>query len=162
MRKFPYVLLLLVFTLTACASQIPAQDNQTAPDQSEAAMKNQMEEGRRLMLSVNGSPLNIRWENNNTVRELIAYAENENISVDTTLYGGFEQVGSLPQRFSRNDVQMTTEPGDIVLYSGNQLVVFFGSNSWSYTRLGQIEGLSEEELSELLNTNSASIEICFQ
>ena len=70
-----------------------------------------------------------------------------------------EQVGSLPQNFSRNDVQITTEPGDIVLYSGNQLVIFFGSNSWSYTKLGHIEGLSEQELSELLDTDSAVIEI---
>ena len=59
--------------------------------------------------------------------------------MNTSAYGGFEQVGSLPQSFSRSDVQMTTQPGDIVLYSGNQLVIFFGSNSWSYTRLGHIE-----------------------
>ena len=46
---------------------------------------------------------------------------------------------------------MTTQPGDIVLYSGNQLVIFFGSNSWSYTRLGHIEGLSTNELTTLLD-----------
>ena len=78
------------------------------------------------------------------ITELYALAQNA-ITVNTSAYGGFEQVGSLPQRFSRNDVQMTTQPGDIVLYSGNQLVIFFGSNSWSYTRLGHIEGLSTDE-----------------
>ena len=54
---------------------------------------------------------------------------------------------------------MTTQPGDIVLYSGNQLVIFFGSNSWSYTRLGQIEGLSTDELTTLLDKDIAVIEI---
>ena len=65
----------------------------------------------------------------------------------------------MPQSFSRSDVQMTTQPGDIVLYSGNQLVIFFGSNSWSYTRLGHIEGLSTNELTTLLDKDIAVIEI---
>ena len=117
-----------------------------------------MEQKKELILSINGNKLNVSWENNDTVNELIDHVQNENIVVDTTLYGGFEQVGSLPRFFSRNDVQMTTVPGDIVLYSGNQLVVFFGSNSWSYTKLGHIN-LSVEELAELLNGNTVLIEI---
>ena len=79
--------------------------------------------------------------------------------MNTSAYGGFEQVGSLPQSFSRSDAQMTTQPGDIVLYSGNQLVIFFGSNSWSYTRLGHIEGLSTDELTTLLDKDIVFIEI---
>ena len=124
---------------------------ETIPDQQE-------QEGE-MVLSINGIPLDVQWEDHETVAELLAYVQNEAITVHTTVYGGFEQVGNLPQNFSRNDVQITTEPGDIVLYSGNQLVVFFGSNSWSYTKLGHIEGLSEQELSELLDTDSAAIEI---
>lgn len=141
---------------------VPVQP-QDATDENEtaAAMEDRMEQENELILSVNGTPLNVIWENNDTVDELIAYAQNEKIVVDTTLYGGFEQVGSLPQSFSRNDVQMTTAPGDIVLYSGNQLVVFFGSNSWSYTTLGHIEGLSEQELSELLGADTAVVKIEF-
>jgi len=54
---------------------------------------------------------------------------------------------------------MPTQPGDIVLYSGNQLVIFFDSNSWNYTRLGRIEGLSTNELTTLLDKDIAVIEI---
>ena len=79
--------------------------------------------------------------------------------MNTTAYGGFEQVGSLQQSFSRSDVQMTTQSGDIVLYSGNQLVVFFGSNSWSYTKLGHISGLSADELAALLDKDQTVIEL---
>ena len=79
--------------------------------------------------------------------------------MNTSAYGGFEQVGSLPQSFSRSDAQMTTQPGDIVLYSGNQLVVFFGSNSWSYTKLGHISGLSADELTVLLDKDQTVIEL---
>ena len=92
------------------------------------------------------------------ITELYALAQNA-ITVNTSAYGGFEQVGSLPQIFSRNDVQMTTQSGDIVLYSGNQLVVFFGSNSWSYTKLGHIHGLSADELAALLDKEQTVIEL---
>ena len=118
-----------------------------------------MKQKKELILSINGNKMDVSWEDNDTVEELIDHIQNENIIVNTTLYGGFEQVGSLPRSFSRNDVQTTTQPGDIVLYSGNQLVIFFGSNSWSYTRLSHIEGLSTDELTALLDKDVAVIEI---
>ena len=112
-----------------------------------------------LMLSIDGTPVTVQWEDNETVSELLTTAQNGAIEVSASRYGGFEQVGSLPQSFSRNDVQTTTQPGDIVLYSGNQLVIFFGFNSWSYTRLGHIEELSTDELTALLDKDIAVIEI---
>ena len=90
---------------------------------------------------------------------MLTSAQNGAIEVFASRYGGFEQVGSLSQSFSRSDAQMTTQPGDIVLYSGNQLVIFFGSNSWSYTRLGHVNGMSSEELSDLLNKDVVMIEL---
>ena len=73
-----------------------------------------------------------------------------------SMYGGFEQVGSLGESLPRNDEQITTEYGDIVLYSGNQIVVFYGSNSWAYTRLGHID-MTQEELTELLGNGDVEI-----
>ena len=112
-----------------------------------------------LMLSIDGTPVTVLWEDNETVSEVLTAAQNGAIEVSASRYGGFEQVGSLPQSFSRSDAQMTTQPGDIVLYSGNQLVIFFGSNSWSYTRLGHVNGMSSEELSDLLNKDVVMIEL---
>ena len=110
-----------------------------------------------LMLSIDGTPVTVQWEDNETVGELLTAVQNGAIEVSASRYGGFEQVGSLPQSFLRNDVQTTTQSGDIVLYSGNQLVIFFGSNSWSYTRLGHIEDLSANELTSLLDRDTVSI-----
>ena len=157
--------------LTACSGQVSdantaAEPPETAPESEKTAEGEETPEQpelpaepETLVLSINGTVLDVQWEENETVAELIAYVQNENIMVNTTRYGGFEQVGSLPQRFSRNDAQMITGPGDIVLYSGNQLVLFFGSNSWSYTKLGHIKGMSAEELSELLGADSAIVEL---
>ena len=151
--------------LTACSRQVSdantaAEPPETAPESEKTAEGEETtEQPETLVLSINGTVLDVQWEENETVAELIAYVQNENIMVNTTRYGGFEQVGSLPQRFSRNDAQMITGPGDIVLYSGNQLVLFFGSNSWSYTKLGHIKGMSAEELSELSGADSAIVEL---
>ena len=114
-----------------------------------------------LTISVNGTALSVVWEDNESVNELARLLENGSITVQSENYGGFEQVGKLPQRITQNDVQTTTEPGDIVLYSGNSIVLFYGSNSWAYTKLGHIEGLSTQEIENLLNVSAATITISY-
>lgn len=146
--------MLLAILLSACSPKGDVAE-QTAPSTHEESTLEENE----MTLSINGREVTVSWENNKSVAALAAYVENKKITVHTTRYGGFEQVGSLPQSFTRSDVQMTTEPGDIVLYSGNQIVLFFGSNSWSYTKLGHMDGLSGEELSELLGNDTAEIVI---
>ena len=80
------------------------------------------------------------------------------LTIQMRMYGGFEQVGPIGQSIISNDEQITTEPGDIVLYSGNQIVIFYGSNSWSYTKLGHVE-LSQDEMSDLLGSADVTVEI---
>lgn len=112
-----------------------------------------------LYLLINETAVNVIWEDNDAVDALRSYAAQAPIIIHTSLYGGFEQVGSLPQAFPRQDVPITTRPGDIMLYSGDQLVVFFGENHWSYTPLGHIAGMTDEDLAMLLSGDTAVIEI---
>ena len=72
------------------------------------------------------------------------------------MYGGFEQVGPIGTTLPSNDINIRTNPGDIVLYTGSNIVVFYGNNSWDYTMLGHIEGKSEDELEELLSGNNVT------
>ncbi|WP_226393672.1 cyclophilin-like fold protein [Ructibacterium gallinarum] len=81
----------------------------------------------------------------------------EPITIDMRDYGGFEKVGSLGQNLPTDDTQTTTQAGDIVLYQGNQIVIFYGSNSWSYTRLGKMNNLTQAELKEILGNGSVTI-----
>ena len=74
-----------------------------------------------------------------------------------SMYGGFEQVGSLGTSLPRDDKQITTNAGDIVLYSGNQIVVFYGTNSWAYTRLGRITDKTASEMADLLGNGNVRI-----
>lgn len=163
MKKTLILVLLMNMTMSACKFQDITKNDIIDVQDTSSSRTSMMEESMRkeneLVLSVNETPLSVSWENNQTVGELLNYVQNENIVVDTTLFGGFEQVGDLPQSFSRNDIQITTQPGDIVLYSGNKIVLFFGTNSWSYTKLGHIEELTKQELSQLLGNDSAVIKL---
>ena len=112
---------------------------------------------KSLRLYVDGEEVSIEWEDNESVEALIGLAASAPLEVQMSMYGGFEQVGSLGTSIPRNDSSTTTQAGDIVLYSGDQIVLFYGSNSWSYTRLGRITGLSDAELTELLGQGDVTI-----
>ena len=111
---------------------------------------------KKLRMEINGTEVAVAWEDNESVSALTELAEKDPITIQMSMYGGFEQVGPLGTSLPRNDKQTTTSAGDIVLYSGNQLVVFYGSNSWSYTRLGHVE-LSAAEMTDLLSPGDVTI-----
>ena len=112
---------------------------------------------RAIRLSINGQNVNVDWEENGSVNALIELLEAGALTINTSRYGGFEQVGSLGTSIPHDDTRITTEPGDIVLYSGNQIVVFFGTNTWAYTRLGRIKDMTAQQLKTLLDINSANL-----
>ena len=112
-----------------------------------------------MNLKINDEEVNVKWEDNESVRALADLAAKGPVTVETSGYGGFEQVGGLGTTLPSNDADTFTEPGDIVLYSSSNIVVFFGTNSWAYTRLGHIEGKSREELNDLLGGDTAILTI---
>ena len=112
-----------------------------------------------IKISADGVSLNVEWEDNKSVEALRKILP---LTVEMSAYGGFEQVGSLgsgAKSLPRNDSHMTAKPGDIMLYSGNQIVIFHGNNSWAYTRLGKITGKSQAELSEIFDKPGVTLKI---
>ena len=118
------------------------------------------EEGETMLqMTIGETPVEVEWEDNESVEALRELCENGPLTIQMSMYGGFEQVGSIGQRLPRNDSQTTTESGDIVLYSGDQIVVFYGSNSWAYTRLGHVTDKSDEEMAQLLGNGDVTITV---
>ena len=72
------------------------------------------------------------------------------LTVKMSDYGSFEKVGSLGTTLPRNDIQITTSAGDIILYQGNQITIYYDTNSWNFTRLGKVDGKTQAELKEIL------------
>ncbi len=138
-------------------SQKASDTEQSTHDmQDESAEEEEM---REMIIKVGDEELHVNWENNESVEALRALCEEEPLEIQMSMYGGFEQVGSIGQSLPRGDAQMTTSAGDIVLYAGNQIVMFYGSNSWAYTRLGHIRDKSGAELTELLGSGDVSITV---
>lgn len=115
------------------------------------------QEEQNMILTIGSTRVKVDWQDNESVTALKKLVEKQPLTVQMSMYGGFEQVGSLGTSLPRKDIQMTTSAGDIVLYSGNQVVVFYGSNSWSYTRLGHISDKSAAEMEELLGHGDTAI-----
>lgn len=84
-------------------------------------------------------------EDNEAVSELIEMMRQGPVTVEMDDYSGFEKVGALGARLSASDVRTTTQPGDIVLYNSSNIVMFYGSNTWAYTRIGRIDDLTDWE-----------------
>ena len=112
-----------------------------------------------IQMKVGDTDVAVAWEENESVEALKDLCQDGPLMIRMSMYGGFEQVGPIGQSLPQNDTQTTTQAGDIVLYSGNQIVVFYGSNSWAYTRLGHITDKSAQEMAELLGDGDVTITI---
>lgn len=119
------------------------------------------EEGKENMLRmmIGDTAVAVEWEQNEAVEALKALCEKEPLVIQMSMYGGFEQVGPIGTRLPSHDAQTTTSAGDIVLYSSNQIVVFYGSNSWAYTRLGHITDQDASGMAGLLGDGDVTITI---
>ena len=109
-----------------------------------------------MQLKIGDTQVSVIWEDNASVAALKELARG-GLTVQMSMYGGFEQVGSLGTSLPREDAEATTRSGDIVLYSGNQIVVFYGSNSWAYTRLGHIADRDEAAMRALLGNGDMTL-----
>ena len=112
--------------------------------------------GDVMQMMIGDTPVAVAWEDNAAVEALKALAE-EGLTVEMSMYGGFEQVGAIGEALPRDDRQTTTACGDIVLYSGDHLVVFYGSNAWAYTRLGHITDQTPAQMKGLLGNGDVTI-----
>ena len=110
-----------------------------------------------MNLNVNNSTMKVKLSDNAATKALVERLKEGTITYNAYDYGGFEKVGALGFSLPSNDTYITTEPGDIMLYTSNQLCIFFDSNSWEYTPIGKIEGMTKQQLKDAFGTGEVSI-----
>lgn len=123
-------------------------------------MKNKTEPIRNtcvLVIEAGEKRFYANLEDNSSAKALIEKLNSGPITVDMHDYGNFEKVGSLPWELPRNDENITTVPGDIILYQGDQITIYYDRNSWSFTRLAKIGNASKEELLAALGDGDVSV-----
>lgn len=130
-----------------------------APESEPSAPQEEVTQMSGFYIHVNGHVLAVTPEANSSVEALLALLEEGDVTVIARDYGGFEKVGDLPQSLPTNDERITTRPGDVILYQGDQLTVYYDTNTWSFTRLGRIEGLGATELRDALGTGSVELRL---
>ena len=154
MKKRIAIMLCLAFV--CCAGGCEKETAQSTEPSTET--EGQEEEAVTMKLYINDTEVPVVWENNAAVEALAAEAGKGDIVVKMSMYGGNEQFGPLGKSYPANNRQVTTSNGDIVLFNNDQIVVFYGSNTWSYTRLGKM-ALPEDEVTELLSNGDITLRL---
>ena len=144
-------MLLAIFGLTACGTvETPAEpaasppqavvspQQSPEPQVSESSDDSSQEESA-LKITVGNYELTATFADNPSAEEFRQLLAQGPVSVEMADYGGFEKVGPLGTTLTRSDEQITTEPGDVILYQGNQITIYYGTNSWNFTRLAKID-----------------------
>lgn len=111
-----------------------------------------------VKVKINDEVFDVKLENNSATQELIKSLEKRNVTVNASEYGGFEKVGDLGFSLPASDENIATNPGDIVLYQGDKISLFYGSHSWSYTKLGKINNVDSNKLKEVLGSGDVTLE----
>ncbi|MDO4414442.1 MAG: cyclophilin-like fold protein [Erysipelotrichaceae bacterium] len=161
---------MLLFTgITGCASKEETvnepeeiiQNENSESDQEMTEEKAEEKENTAMIMRINDEIIETVWENNESVRELEQLVSDKPLVIEMSMYGGWEQVGGIGRRIVRNDVQTTAVSGDIMLYSGDQIVLFYGSNSWAYTKLGVMQA-TDDELRNLLGNGNVTLTLSME
>ena len=121
--------------------------------------ENQTTMGNMYITIDSGPTLTATLVDNSSTRALVEALRQAPITYEAHDYGNFEKVGDLGQSFPTNDESIDTEPGDIILYQGSNLCLYYDTNSWTFTRIGKIEGLTQAELKQALKAGLGNITI---
>ena len=116
----------------------------------------------KILLTIGEKTVKATLADNNATRQLVSELQKGSIAIDMSEYGGFEMVGALPWSLPTENRQTTTAPGDIMLYQGNNIVIFYGSNSWSYTPLGKIDGATAPSVKDFLGSGNIKLTVSLE
>lgn len=161
MRKVLHIItglgagLLLLALLSCTKGEQPLQ----TPEKQVEIKEQEQKMTDKIQLTISGTTLPVIIEDNVATRALVSALREGAITYTARDYGGFEKVGALGRSLPTSDTDITTQAGDVILYNGDNIVLFYGSNSWSYTRLGKIQYKSLDELKSFLKAGGGNISV---
>lgn len=151
----------------AVSNQEETASPSTSPDSSKDAAAGSFSKGEsvspaasfdnEITVVINGTPLKAELEDNSSAAAFAQLLADGPLTVNMHDYGNMEKVGDIGVSLPTNDKQTTTAPGDIILYQGDKVTVYYAPNTWNFTRLGHIVGIEDEELKDLLGPSDAQI-----
>lgn len=112
----------------------------------------------QVQVKINDNVFDVKLEDNSASKDFIKELKKGNVTVNASEYGDFEKVGNLGFLLPTSDEKVDTTPGDIVLYQGDKISLFYGSHSWSYTKLGRLVNVDSDKLKEVLGSGNVTLE----
>ena len=113
----------------------------------------------KINITIDDHAMSATLADNVATKALVEKLANGPITITMNNYGGFEKAGALPWSLPSADTQITTKPGDIMLYTGDNIVIFYGQNSWAYTPLGELETTDSSEISSFVGNGNKQVTI---
>ena len=145
---------LIIPAMLACEKLPDPVVPDPSQEEQNGGQENKMPE--TIKITISGKTLPVKIEDNEATKALVASLREASITYEAHDYGGFEKVGALGRSLPESDTQITTQAGDVILYNSNQIVLFYGSNTWSYTRLGKMQYESLDELKSFLKAGEGN------
>lgn len=151
----------LMLGITACGDDEPQPQLPQQPPTEQGGNgtddKNEPMDIKTISIKVGSRTLTMTLADNSSTRALVEKLKDGDLTVSMHDYSNFEKVGPLGFSLPTNDTQITTGPGDVILYQGSNLVIYYDRNSWSFTRLGKIEGATRESLLSVLGSDDVTV-----
>ncbi len=146
------IVLIALFFLVACsdAASHSSQPETQTPKSSASSTSKVGEAPVKLKIHVNDTTFTATLEENSSAKAFAEFLAQGDLTLDMHDYGSFEKVADLPRSFPRNDKQIDTDAGDIILYQGNSITIYYDKNSWNFTRLARIDDVNKKRLQQIL------------
>jgi len=155
------LVLCLIPSLSNLGGNAPADaEQQEEPITQEEPIE--QEETNQMYIQVGDTVLTATLADNSSAEALRDLLEKGPVTINMSDYGNFEKVGPLGTTLPRNDEQITTTAGDIILYQGNQITIYYAQNSWNFTRLGKINDITAQRLKEVLGAGDVSVTLSLE
>ena len=153
------IVLIALFFLVACsdAASHSTQPETQTPKSSASSTSKAGEALVKLKIHVNDTAFTATLEENSSAKAFAEFLAQGDMTLDMHDYGSFEKVADLPRSFPRNDKQIDTDAGDVILYQGNSITIYYDKNSWNFTRLARIDNVNKKRLKQILGDGNATV-----
>jgi hypothetical protein len=150
--------LFLIAMLTLCAcGKVEGTGDTSSPAPSSADEKSNTpdtaetpKDENTIVAQIGDSMLTIKLEDNSSAQALKDLLASGPLILEMHDYSNFEKVGELGTSLPQNNESITTEPGDVILYKGTSITIYYDVNTWNFTRLGKVQNLTQQELKAIL------------
>ena len=140
---------------TAEQSDLSTEESLSTAEQSD--LSTEANEAGFIYAHIGDSALKILPEQNSSAKAFAELLQTGDLTVEMEDYGGFEKVGSIGTKLPTNDERITAVPGDVILYQGSSVTIYYGANTWEFTRIGRVQDFSPEELKTVLGEGGATV-----